>query len=167
MLKHFLCLATLLAGTAAAPALAGAATSGLTPDGTWVTPLKTEVTITPCRKGYCGFVSKIVVPAGVLKPGESLDGVDINKATDARNKDPRMRSRRILGLRILTLSATPDSSGAYNGEIYDAEDGNTYSGYVVMQDQGTLRLSGCVLFNVICQSQDWTRAATAPGRRQP
>ena len=78
--------------------------------------------------------------------------------TDIRNKDPELRNRPMLGLQILTLLPSTKPN-IYDGEIYNPEDGNTYSGYVEMTGADVARLNGCVLFNVICRGEDWYRAA--------
>jgi uncharacterized protein (DUF2147 family) len=67
----------------------------------------------------------------------------------------------MLGLQLLTLlpSGKPN---IYDGEIYNPEDGNTYSGYVEMLGPDLMRLNGCVLYNIVCQGQDWVRVVPEP-----
>jgi uncharacterized protein (DUF2147 family) len=85
----------------------------------------------------------------------------VESFTDYNNKDPLLRSRPMLGLQILTLR--PGSKpGIYDGEIYNPQDGNTYSGYVEMLSLDQARLNGCVLFNVICRGEDWVRVPPEP-----
>ena len=142
--------------------LFGAATTGAQAqapiEGTWRTVLESEITIAPCPEGYCGFLSKIVVPEGQLSAAEATAAAELapQDFVDARNKDPQLRTRPMLGLQILTLR--PGSKPAvYDGEIYNPEDGNTYSGYVQVTGPDALRLNGCVLFNVACRGEDWVR----------
>lgn len=124
-------------------------------EGVWLTNTKSEMTIAPCAEGYCGYISKIVVPDHIVaKYGDELKAVGTN-FTDYNNKDPNLRDRPIQGLQILTLR--PGGNPWYfEGEIYNPEDGNVYSGSVEVLGADSLRLKGCVLY-VLCQEQQWTR----------
>ena len=42
-----------------------------------------------------------------------------------------------------------------NGRAYDPEGGTSYKSYLELQPDGSLKVSGCVLF--ICESRRWTR----------
>lgn len=134
-------------------------------EGTWRTLLESEVTISRCPEGFCGVLSKIIVPEGMLSGNEAdaIAGMRPEDFFDQRNKDPALRNRPMLGLQILTL--TPgDKPNVYDGEIYNPEDGNTYSGYMQMTGRDQVRLNGCVLFNVICRGEDWVRVPFEPVR---
>lgn len=128
-------------------------------EGTWQTLLLSEVTIARCPEGFCGTLSKIVVPEGTLSEADAAAAAAMNPEDffDQRNKDPALRNRPMLGLQILTLVPS-DKPNLYDGEIYNPEDGNTYSGYLELVTADMVRLNGCVLFNVICRGEDWVRA---------
>lgn len=127
-------------------------------EGTWRTLLDSEVTIAACPEGFCGVLSKIIVPEGMLSGAEADAAASMapEQFFDQRNKDPALRSRPMLGLQILTLTRSTKLN-VYDGEIYNPEDGNTYSGYLEMSGPDAVRLNGCVLFNVICRGEDWVR----------
>ena len=127
-------------------------------EGVWQTLLLSEITIAPCPEGFCGTLSKIVVPSEGLTEEElaAAQQMDPSTFTDQRNKDPELRNRPMLGLQILTLYPSTKPN-IYDGEIYNPEDGNTYSGYVEMTGPDVARLNGCVLFNVVCKGEDWIR----------
>ena len=132
-------------------------------EGVWRTQLLSEVTIAPCLEGFCGALSKIVVPVQNLTTEEAAaaQAMAVESFIDQRNKDPLLRDRPMLGLQILTLR--PGSKpGVYDGDIYNPEDGNTYSGYMEMLGPDVIRLNGCVLFNVICRGEDWVRVIPEP-----
>lgn len=137
-------------------------TTAVTPpspvEGVWMTQSGTELTIAPCPGGFCGFISKIVVPEEILEANrEAIEQMSPEQFFDANNKDPALRSRPILGLQILALR--PGNSPAiFDGDIYNPQDGNTYSGYIEVQSYEMLRLNGCVLYNIICKGEDWIRA---------
>lgn len=121
-------------------------------EGVWLTSARTELTIAPCRAGYCGYITKIVVPK---KYGALVDGADPATFVDVNNKDPRLKNRPIQGLQILTLRPTGNPH-YYEGEIYNPEDGNVYAGSIEVLQANVIRLKGCVLY-VLCQEQEWAR----------
>lgn len=127
-------------------------------EGVWQTRLLSEVTITSCAEGFCGYLSRIVVPTENLTPAEAEAAAAMapESFTDARNKDPELRNRPMLGLQLLTLRPS-QKPNIYDGDIYNPEDGNTYSGYIEILGPDLVRLNGCVLFNTICRGEDWTR----------
>lgn len=127
-------------------------------EGVWRTLLLSEVTISVCPQGYCGYLSKIVVPEGRLNAAEAEAAASMRPEDffDYRNKDPKLRNRPMLGLQILTLRQG-NKPHIFDGEVYNPEDGNTYSGYLELLGPDLVRLNGCVLFNVICRGEDWVR----------
>jgi uncharacterized protein (DUF2147 family) len=131
-------------------------------EGVWLTPDGSEMTIAPCPAGYCGYITRIVVPDHLLRQyGNDIAAIG-SSFTDAMNKDPALRARPIQNLQILSLSAT-DSPRRFEGFVYNPEDGNTYSGAVEAVSADRVRLKGCVLY-VLCREQEWTRVAL-PARR--
>jgi uncharacterized protein (DUF2147 family) len=132
-------------------------------EGIWQTQELSEVTIALCPTGFCGTLSKIVVPREGLTEEEyaAAQAMAVESFTDMRNPDPALRSRPMLGLQILTLLASTKPN-VYDGEIYNPQDGNIYSGYVEMLGPDMMRLNGCVLYNLICQGQDWVRVIPEP-----
>ncbi|QYO78113.1 DUF2147 domain-containing protein [Devosia salina] len=149
--------APLLAGMVGTVAAQDAASPALI-EGVWRTLLQSEITISPCEGGYCGHLSHIVVPEGMLSGAEAEAAAAMAPEDffDYRNEDPALRDRPMLGLQILTLWPGKEAY-IFDGEIYNPEDGKTYSGYVEMVGPDTLRLNGCVLFNVVCRGEEWTR----------
>ena len=127
-------------------------------EGVWRTLLLSEVTIGACPEGFCGYLSKIVVPEGMLSGAEAEAAATMRPEDffDHRNKDPALRSRPMLGLKILTLRQGSQPY-VFEGEIYNPEDGNTYSGYMELLGPDLVRLNGCVLFNMVCRGEDWAR----------
>lgn len=137
-------------------------------EGIWQTLLLSEVTIAVCPEGFCGTLSKIIVPTEGLTEEEiaAANAMPVESFTDMRNPDPNLRSRPMLGLQILTLHYS-DKPGIYDGEIYNPQDGNTYSGYVELVSMDQVRLNGCVLYNIVCQGEDWVRVIPEPDPVEP
>lgn len=147
-----------LAAEPTAPEAAAPAAPMSPVEGVWLTEAKSELTVSACPDGFCGSITKIVVPEDIYKQNkaaiETMGGAD--RATDVMNKDPSLRSRPILGLQILTLHAG-NKPQIFDGTIYNPQDGNTYSGYVEVLGPDKIRLNGCILYNTICRGEDWTR----------
>ena len=128
-----LILALALATTAAAPAPIA---------GRWVTDEgKALVAITACGKAMCGRIVRILKPI----PGKPQ--------VDANNPDPRLRTRPLAGITILTgLTAASDG---WRGNVYDPKSGRTYTARVWRAGAG-LKVEGC--WGLLCRTQDWTAA---------
>jgi uncharacterized protein (DUF2147 family) len=124
--------------------------------GVWRTGSGSEITIEPCGAGYCGRVTKAVIPAEIYEQygAEEVSRYEAS-LTDALNSDPALRSRPIINLQILNVGQR-SFTGQYSGRVYNPEDGNAYDGHVRMIDANVLELSGCVLL-VLCQAQNWAR----------
>jgi uncharacterized protein (DUF2147 family) len=131
-------LAFLAATALAAPALAA-------PDinGGWVTQDRSAlITIAPCGAKLCGTIAKALI----IKPG--------HPHTDVHNPDPHLRSRKLIGMTILS-GFSPGRDRWEKGRIYDPESGKTYRSLLRLNPDGSLKVSGCIAF--FCQSQRWTR----------
>jgi len=44
-----------------------------------------------------------------------------------------------------------------DGTIWKVDDDKEYDSEMKLQDDGILRVSGCIAFGMICKSQEWTR----------
>jgi uncharacterized protein (DUF2147 family) len=119
------------------------------PLGTWYTEGKeSQVRITQCGDAVCGVLVWLKVPN---------DPQTGKPKTDSENADPSKRSRPLLGVEIV-LAMTPSGvADQWKGKVYNAKDGNTYTGYFTMTGPDTAELKGCA-FGFICKSQTWTRA---------
>lgn len=75
---------------------------------------------------------------------------------DTENPDPAKRTRPTLGIPIL-IDMKPAADGTrWDGQVYNAENGKTYTANITMKDPNTLRIEGCVL-GFLCGGQTWTR----------
>jgi uncharacterized protein (DUF2147 family) len=133
---RLLLAATLLIASSAASAQASI-------EGLWLNDdHKGLVRIAPCGRYLCGTIVKVV--------NKSPDA----PKTDIHNPDPRLRSRTILGLPVLT--GFSGAGGSWKGgRAYDPESGKSYRSYLELSPDGSLKVSGCILF--ICESRRWTR----------
>lgn len=120
---------------AAVPALAQSNIDGTYTD----TDGYVEITVARCGSYRCGTVTRIIR----RKPGEPLN--------DAHNDDPDLRSRPVLGIRLLHNLRWDD--GAWRGTVYNPEDGNTYRTEVRPAAGGGLEVRGCV--TMFCRTRMW------------
>jgi uncharacterized protein (DUF2147 family) len=116
-----------------APGLAEDAT------GTWLSQTgETRIRIAPCGGALCGTVVWQKTPA-----------------KDVNNPDPAKQSRPVVGIQMIS-GMKQSAPGEYAGQLYNFQDGKTYTGTLKVSAPNSLSLSGCVL-GVICRSQTWTR----------
>ena len=124
-------------------ALAAPGGASHTIEGLWLNDdRKGLVRIAPCGARLCGTIVKVLD----RRPGAP--------ATDIHNPDPALRGRPFVGLQVLTGFA-PAGSGWSGGRAYDPETGKSYRSTLALNPDGSLKVTGCVLF--ICESRRWTR----------
>jgi uncharacterized protein (DUF2147 family) len=111
------------------------------------------VEIAPCGAQACGTVVALREP------------LDANGApkTDVRNEDRALRDRRVCGLRLLSGFDRQGAGVWKDGEIYNAEDGKTYSAQMTVEGD-SLRLRGYVGVPLFGKTQVWTRETPAVAR---
>ena len=119
------------------------ATGAATPLGEWlVSKQLARIKIVDCDGRLWGVVS-----------WEQHPGID------SKNPDPRLRSRPTLGMPIL-LGMTQSKADQWDGQIYNSQDGNTYSANIKLLNATTLRVQGCV-FGILCGGENWTKVDPA------
>jgi uncharacterized protein (DUF2147 family) len=119
------------------------------PIGTWLTgDKKGKVKIVNCGGTICGTLSWLAEPN---------DPQTDKPKTDKNNKDASKQGRPLIGVPIV-LGMRSAGGNAWEGQVYNAEDGNTYSGSFTMNGANTAVLKGCVMGGLICKGQTWTRA---------
>jgi len=131
----------LLAACQAEPAKSPAAAA--VPNGRWVTASgNLEVEIAPCGPALCGTVTKVLADHS-MSPG----GGD-------------MGDKPALGLQIMKDFA-PDGDGGWAGEIYNRENGKTYSCLMSVIARDELQIRPYVGLPLFGQTQIWRRTASA------
>ena len=109
--------------------------------GTWFTEdSSSKVTITQSGNAYSGKVTWV-----------KTDG-----AVDAKNSDPSLRTRPIMGIDILT-GCTGDATSAKGCRIYAPKRGNSYDAELNLDKDGTLKVK--VKAGIGGKTQTWTRAS--------
>lgn len=139
---RYLALVATLALAAFDPALAA------DPTGTWLTQTGgSRIRIADCGGALCGTIIWLKEP----------NDPDTRKPkTDKNNSDAAKRSRPLLGVQIV-LGMKPAGADKWTGQVYNAEDGKTYSGNLTVTGAGSLTLQGCALGGLVCKGQNWTK----------
>ena len=126
--------------------------------GTWLSESGVaQIRIAPCPDAaagpICGFVVNLINPKGP-------DGVAVtpDAATDFRNENPSLRTRKVVGMPLIWgFKKTNEPNTFEDGKIYNGEDGKTYSANISLQSDGKLRLRGYVGSTMFGKTQLWTR----------
>jgi uncharacterized protein (DUF2147 family) len=128
--------------------------------GTWLTASGVgQVKIGPCPDVASGAICGTVV--GLINP-KGPDGkvVAPETMTDSRNENPALRSRKVIGMPLIWgFKATSDPNTFEGGQIYNGENGKTYSANISLQTDGKLRLRGYVGSPMLGETQLWTRVS--------
>lgn len=120
--------------------LGGAGAQAADPSGVWMVADQTaKIRIEPCPDGYWGVID------WERQPG-----------TDSHNPDPSKRGRPLLGTPLL-ISMKPAEGNAWQGKVYNPQDGGFYNASISLERPDVLKLQGCML--IFCSEQRWTRAA--------
>jgi uncharacterized protein (DUF2147 family) len=131
----------LAAGNSAFSQPAGVGTGQPDPTGEWlVAQHVARIKIVDCGGHLWGVVAWEANPGG----------------TDTRNPDPKLRTRPTLGMPVL-LDMTRTRPNKWEGNVYNSQNGHTYTANISLADSNTLRVQGCVL-GFLCGGENWTRA---------
>jgi uncharacterized protein (DUF2147 family) len=111
------------------------------PTGEWLVADGTaRVRIAPCGNALWGSIVWTKTPPG----------------RDQNNPDPAKRSRSVIGMPIL-LNMKKAEPNRWDGEVYNAKDGRTYTSHISLVRADVLRIDGCILGGLFCGGENWTR----------
>jgi uncharacterized protein (DUF2147 family) len=115
--------------------------------GTWLTEGgRSRIRVTDCGATLCGAI------VWLREPNDPATG---KPRTDKSNADAGKRNRPLIGVQTV-LSMKAAGAGKWTGQLYNPEDGKTYSGSAMLQGANALKVEGCVA-SVFCKAQTWTR----------
>lgn len=75
---------------------------------------------------------------------------------DTNNPDPTKQSRPTLGMPILLDMKKKPGTDSWEGQVYNAKDGQTYASTITPHGSDQLEIQGCVL-GFLCGGETWTR----------
>jgi uncharacterized protein (DUF2147 family) len=112
--------------------------------GLWATPKNGgQVEISHCGNSLCGKL----VTSNHIRDNPAMK--------DTKNKDESQRSRTLKNLQML-YDFTGGPTKWTGGKVYNAADGGTYSGTIVLTSANSLKLKGCIVAP-LCKTEIWTR----------
>ena len=113
------------------------------PTGDWlVADGVAHIRVAECNGSMWGAVAWEKEPGGV----------------DEHNPDVSKRSRPTLGIAVLSNMKKKSGVDQWEGEVYNAKDGKTYSSSIKPVGSDQLEIRGCVL-GFLCGGETWTRVA--------
>src|SRR5712671_1110515 len=122
---------------AAGPALAA------DPTGDWrVADGVANIRVAQCNGNMWGVVAWEKMPGG----------------RDKNNPDVSKQSRPTLGMAILIDMKKKAGADQWEGQVYNAKDGQLYSSTITPTGSDQLEIRGCVL-GFLCGGESWTRVA--------
>jgi uncharacterized protein (DUF2147 family) len=123
--------------TGVAPALAA------DPTGDWrVADGVANIRVAECYGSMWGAVAWEKIPGG----------------RDSNNPDVSKQSRPTLGMAILIDMKKKAGADQWEGQVYNAKDGKSYSSTIKPVGSDQLEIQGCVL-GFLCGGETWTRVA--------
>ena len=135
IVKSAFFLSVLLLGTDITPALAA------DPTGDWrVADGVANIRVAQCNGSMWGVVAWEKEPGG----------------RDTNNPDPAKQSRPTLGMPILLNMKKKPGTDSWEGQVYNAKDGQTYASTITPHGTDQLEIQGCVL-GFLCGGETWTR----------
>jgi uncharacterized protein (DUF2147 family) len=118
------------------------------PAGVWLTQGgNSRIRVADCGGALCGTI------IWLKEPNDPDTG---KPKTDKNNSDASKRSRPLIGVQIV-LGMKPAGADKWSGQVYNAEDGKTYSGNLTFSGGNSLQLQGCALGGLVCKGQTWTK----------
>jgi uncharacterized protein (DUF2147 family) len=135
VVKSVLFLSVFLLGTDISTALAA------DPTGDWrVADGVANIRVAQCNGSMWGVVAWEKEPGG----------------RDTNNPDPAKQSRPTLGMPILLNMKKKPGTDSWEGQVYNAKDGQTYASTITPHGTDQLEIQGCVL-GFLCGGETWTR----------
>jgi len=132
-----ICSGLLIAGSflCLSPALAA------DPTGDWrVTNGLANIRVAQCSGSMWGAIVWEKTPGGL----------------DEFNPDASKKTRPTLGIAVLIDMKKKPGADEWEGQVYNAEDGRTYSSTITPKGADQLEIRGCVL-GILCGGETWTR----------
>jgi uncharacterized protein (DUF2147 family) len=141
-LGFVLLMLSALLGAPTAQAQAGGEVTGI-----WLTQAgDARVRVSKCGGGICGVI------VGLREPNNPATG---KPAVDDKNPNPTLARRPMIGLPLFT-GMRPVGPNKWSGQIYNADDGQSYASSVSLAGPQSLRVEGCV--GPLCGGETWTRS---------
>jgi uncharacterized protein (DUF2147 family) len=122
--------------------------------GIWKTEMdESRVEIYRCGEKICGTIIWLKIPNYT----DNRDGAVGTPVIDQKNPDPALKSRPVLGLRILEGFTAEEDNNWVGGTCYDPKNGKTYRGKIHLAASDRLELRGFIGIPLFGRTSVWTR----------
>ena len=122
--------------------------------GIWRSEMdESKVEIFRCGEKICGTIIWLKKPTYI----DSREGAVGTPVIDRKNPDPALKSRPVLGLRILEGFIAEGENTWANGTCYDPKSGKTYRGKIYLVAPDRLELRGFIGIPLFGRSSEWIR----------
>ncbi|RYF43071.1 MAG: DUF2147 domain-containing protein [Comamonadaceae bacterium] len=145
-MKRFSLAALMAASAIALPVYSQPAQSAPQQLGRWITESgNLEVEVAPCGNAFCGTVVRVIANRSMSAPGAEMAPAD---------------ARPALGMMLLRdlRPGEGDGKGEWKGEIYNRENGKSYSAIVTAPAADQLVIRAYVGLPLLGKTQVWRRA---------
>jgi len=119
--------------------------------GIWLTgSKKAKVEIVKCQNLYCGRI------VWLREPYYDDGSVKLDK----KNEDESLRTREVMGINILEGFSYDEDLEWEDGEIYDPDNGKTYSCVMnLIPEKNILEVRGYIGISLIGRTEEWIRSS--------
>lgn len=135
------------------PVFASGGSDGIT--GIWeVAEGDGRIEISRCGAAYCGAIVWLLEP---LYPADDRGGMAGQPLVDRENPKKELRSRPLLGLRLMEGYRYQGENFWDHGTIYNTENGKTYRSNIRLRSPDRLELRGYIGVPLLGGSTVWKR----------
>jgi uncharacterized protein (DUF2147 family) len=115
--------------------------------GIWLTQAgDAKVRVSKCGGGICGVIVWLKDP---------IDAATGKPQIDDKNRNPSLATRPMIGLPLFS-GMRPSGPNKWSGQIYNADDGNSYTSNISLAGPNALKVEGCV--GALCGGETWSRS---------
>jgi uncharacterized protein (DUF2147 family) len=123
--------------------------------GLWYTDKdEAQVRIERASDGYQGTIVWLAEPVFPADDGQGMAG---KPKVDRENPDPALRTRPVVGLRIMQGFRFAGEGEWRDGSIYDPNNGKTYRCRMRLTDDGRLHVRGYIGISLLGRTTAWRR----------
>ena len=127
---------------------AGVACAGESLDGFWIdSDGEVILEIGPCGSARCGKVAWLRLPNGA-------DGLPL---LDVKNPDPKLRTRPVCGIQVVSGFKKSGEGTWGGGSVYVSDYGTTFSGTAQLLSPTQVKVSGYWGISLFGSSEVWTK----------
>jgi uncharacterized protein (DUF2147 family) len=118
-----------------------------------------RIEIYKCGTEYCAKISYL---EEAVYPPNDREGMAGLPMVDRYNPDPKLRSRPLVGLRLMEGFRYTGTNTWDGGRIYNPENGKKYKAIISLTDSNHLMLRGYWGISLLGRTETWVRSGSDP-----